>query len=477
MSAKLDPQTRRMFEAFLAKHKKVKLEPLSLAFDKQRDFIQDPARLKELFCTRRAAKSYTAGLYAFQVALDSPGCNVVLIGLTRESSKGIFWKDVLKDIDKRLGLGCKPNLSELSLTLPNGSFIFVTGIDASEEQMQKLLGRKYKLVVLDEGSTYSINLRSFVALMEPALTDQLGTLCMLGTSSNVTRGLFFDVSRGAEPGWSLHSWSAMDNPHMADNWAYNVACIETDRPEFLQSALFRQHFLNDWVIDESAKVYKYSPSKNLIRELPKLRLDGWQHVLGVDLGFDDQNSFSVLAFHEDDRRLFVKKVHKESGMDFTATAQFVEKLDKTYSFNYKVIDGANKQGVMEMNRRHGLSLFAADKTHKADFIRLMNDDFTQGVIQLLPDAQPVAEEYESLVWATDIAGKILEPRRENKNLPNHGCDSTLYGWRKCYQYLSEKPKAVPKAGTNEWADAEAERMLQHEIDIGEAEREQKDWGY
>src|SRR5277367_97209 len=104
------------------------------AFPLQRAFVDDPAKLKCLFCTRRSSKSYTAGLYAFYEALRYPHSNILLVGLTRLSSKGIFWKDILKNIDQKYGLGSTFNLTELNVTLPNGSMIQVAGIDADEDE-------------------------------------------------------------------------------------------------------------------------------------------------------------------------------------------------------------------------------------------------------------------------------------------------------------------------------------------------------
>jgi hypothetical protein len=474
----LGDEASSVFSQFLEMQdgqKSVALDPLSLAFGLQRDFILDQSRLKCLFCTRRAAKSYTGGIYLFKEALDHPGSNLLFIGLTRLSAKGIIWKDVFKDLDRRLGTDCRFNETELTVTFPNGSVIYVTGIDADEDEMMKLLGKKYRLVFLDEGSLYNVDLRTLVyGILKPAMADQLGTICMAGTSSNNTRGLFFDVTRGLEGGWSVHQWTAVENPHTVNNWLWEVAEIAHDRPGFMATALFRQWYLNEWVIDTAVLVYKYDHARNSLPAIPPALLvkqAGWQHVLGLDLGFSDECAFTVLAFHEEDPRLFLRYAYKESGMDFTATAALVKKLDEKYHFNFKVVDGANKQGVEEMNRRHGLSLVPAEKKDKVDFIRLMNDDMLQGVMVALPEAQPVVEEWGTLVWSTDLAGKIIEPRKENPNLPNHGTDATLYAWRKCYQYLSERPKPVAKPGTAAWAKAEEERMWEAELEGARAEAE------
>src|ERR1035437_3877387 len=78
-------------------------------FPQQEAFYKDPSRLKCLFCTRRAAKSFTLGLCALSEAIKHPGSNILLIGLTRASAKGIFWKDILKTINKKHKLNLKFN--------------------------------------------------------------------------------------------------------------------------------------------------------------------------------------------------------------------------------------------------------------------------------------------------------------------------------------------------------------------------------
>src|SRR4051812_20006487 len=74
------------------------------AFLEQRKFIDDPARHKALHCTRRAAKSYTAGLYMVETCLKYPGANCLFVGLTRQSALDIIMKDILKVIDRKHSL-------------------------------------------------------------------------------------------------------------------------------------------------------------------------------------------------------------------------------------------------------------------------------------------------------------------------------------------------------------------------------------
>ena len=153
-------------------------------FKVQQDFISHPARLKALFCTRRFGKSYTGGLYLVKEAYENPGVSCVYVALTRESASRIMIKDVLKPINKRFKLGMKFNKTTLTCTLPNGSVIYLGGADNTEDEMDKLLGQKYKLGIVDESASYTIDLRKLIyGALKPAMADLNGTIVMLGTPS------------------------------------------------------------------------------------------------------------------------------------------------------------------------------------------------------------------------------------------------------------------------------------------------------
>lgn len=421
------------------------------------------------FCTRRSAKSYSGGLYAFHEALTNPGCNVLITGLTRQSVKDIFWKDILKDINDRLHLGARPNATELTLTLPNASVIRLTGIDADEDEMKKVLGRKYRLVLIDEGSMYTINLRNFVygvlrpAMVDPGISGSRGTICLLGTASDFARGLFYDVSVGKEKGWAVSAWTAFDNPHVASNWQEELDEISRDRPEYLETPQFKQWYLNQWVVDEEKLCYKFNPEINLVKNLPTgLDPNGWiGRVLGVDVGWDDDNAFVLTAYHENDPCLYILKYWSRNKLTFNAVDDKVTefKNDPWWSPNKIIIDGADKQGVESMRERSGTAYEAADKHDKATFIELMNADFTAGKIKVLdiPGNRPLWEAWMALVWETD-GDKIKYPKKENKSLHHlsHGPDAALYAWRNGFHYHHQPPKKKLTVGRDEWLGKNAQ---------------------
>lgn len=442
---------------------------LGSTFSQQRAFIEDPARLKAVFCTRRAAKSFSAGLALCHAALSTPESDSLFIGLTKDSARRIIWNRILKVIDRVYGLNASFNETLRTMTFSNGSTVYIAGADVDEDEMNKLLGGKYKLVCIDEASMYTIDLHNMVyGILKPAMTDMRGTICLMGTSSNFARGLFFDITTGKEPGWSLHQWSAHDNPYVAKQWQEELDEIARERPLYMQTPQFKQWYLNMWEVDETKRCYRFDASKNLVKELPKPKDHSlWSVVLGVDLGWEDDNAFVLMAYHQHDPHLYVLSSYAKKRMTFDeVTAKIQEYMrDTVWGPNKVVIDGANKQGVESMRQRSAIPFEYADKQDKATFIELCNGDLVQTKIKVLdtPENRPLWEEMLSLVWETD-GDKIKLPKKEHPNLPNHRCDAFLYGWRMGYHYHWGPAEVVIPKYSPAWYEKQAE-------DIWERERE------
>lgn len=433
-------------------------------FPQQKNFVDDPTKLKALWCTRRAAKSYTAGLYLIKEAIENPKCNCMFVALTRESAEEILWKDVLKVINEKHNLGAIFNETKLTMRFNNGSLIRLKGVDKDEDEMNKILGKKHRLVCLDESSLYTINLQRLVyGILKPSVADpnkdgERGTICMMGTSSNFTQGLFFDITNKKEPGWSLHTWTALDNPYVKDQWQEELDDIKTNRPLFMETPLFKQWYLNQWVIDTEKLVYKFNQDRNLFDKRPEnIKPEGWSYVLGVDLGYEDDSAFVLCAFHENHDVLYVISTYNKKHMDITDVANKIKEYQVKYQIGKIIVDGSDKQSVEEMRRRHGVPLEAAEKPGKSDFIELLNAELIQAKILINRHCTNLIQEMMGLVWATE-GDKVKLPRKEHPSLPNHLCDAMLYAWRYCYSYMAEAIVKRPVMGTRQWQDEQNEKM-------------------
>lgn len=426
---------------------------LAGAFPAQLAFIRDAAPFKASFCTRRAAKSYSVGLEFIDDSFDHPRAHYLFLMTVRAQAERDFWNDVLKAIDRQYNLGIKFNETKLIATTPNGAKIYVGGADSTDDEWRKLIGGKYRKVHVDEAQAFvHQDLAQLVyEAFKPAVADYRGTIGLSGTPGMLNKGLFFDVTHGHESGWSVHRWKTSDNTsigpkgkRICDEVAAEIAELRLLKPGVELTPSFRRNYLAEWVIEDTDLVYRYAAERNSFVVLPSYPRGEWHHVLATDLGYNDPTSFTVCAYHDFDPCLYLVESSKESGMDLTAVAIRAKALDRKYDFDAMVIDGANKQAVEEMRKRHDVPWRAADKTGKSDFIELMNGEFIIGRIKLGPDCGPLAAEYADLIW-NDKATK----REEHPACENHCTDGALYGWRWCYQYLNQLQVPPPAPGSPE----------------------------
>lgn len=459
-----------------AQSRRPPVDLLASTFPEAQAYIRDSARLKSLFCTRRAAKSFSIGLEHVDSALRFGGKHLIL-GLTRESVRGAFWDDVLKAIDRKHDLGLIPNETRLEIRTPNGGTIHLLGMDAHEDEKRKALGQKYRKVAIDEAQGFKTDLEQLVfKTLGPATADLGGSITLAGTPGNLTRGLFYEVTTGKRKGWSQHEWDTFANTsipegetiRMCDRWRDQIAQLVAQNPRVVEVPWFRQEYRKEWVIETDKLVYRYAEGRNDFAVLPE---GVWHYVLGCDLGYNDPTAWVVCAYRDNDPVLYLLEAFKEAGLDVTAVAIRTRALMRRYEFDALIIDNANKQAVEEMRKRHGLPWRAADKTGKQDFIELMNAEYIMGNIRIGPACAALAEEYGGLIW-DDSGAK----REEHAACPNHLADGALYAWRHAYAYLERALVPPPAEGTPEWEDAEEQAQSERLQAEQAAELENARWG-
>lgn len=394
-------------------------------------------------------------MYAVQTALDNPGCNVLYIALTRESARKIFWKDIIKVLDKEHNLKLRLHNVHLTATFPNGSVIHLVGADAKADEMEKFLGAKYKLVIIDEGASFRQDLRKMCyQVIWPALADEQGTLCLVGTPGDVTKGLFFDVTTGQEKErkWSVHKWSTLDNPYMAENWKKDLDDLITNNPRIVETPAFKRMYLAEWVIDTDKLVYKLQEDS-----MVQYVKDEFKHyVMGVDLGYNDASAFVILGYTQD--RLYVVEAYKQEKMLIKDVAERIKYYQRRYNFDAIITDPASKQVVEELRQRYDIPLKSAEKTDKFSFIDLLNSDLILNKLQIFDTgADSLLEEMRSLVY-----DERSSKRAEHPNCENHLCDAMLYAWRYCYNYAWTPTESKAKASSEEYIEKywekESEKM-------------------
>lgn len=424
----------------------------AFAFDKQLNFIRDPARFKTAVCSRRAGKTLACAADLMDTATTLPG-DVAYITLSRKTAKKIIWRELLK-INKEFKLGAKLDNTELTLELPNGNMIYVSGAkDATE--IEKFRGLALRKVYIDESQSFRSYIEELIEdVIEPALTDFNGSLCLIGTPGPIPAGFFYDLSHN--PGWSHHKWTMQDNPHIKLKSGRDPADIIVElaarRGLSTASASIQREFFGQWVKDADSLVYKFDPIANIALQIPPIQ--DMTYIFGIDIGYKDADAIAVLGYDNKSKNVYLVHEYVQTKNDITSLVQEIERLRAVYQPVRLVMDAGalGKKIQEEIRHRHGLPVEAADKARKFEFIALLNDDLRTGKFKAVQGTRFEEDSYlTQWDWSDPVKPKISDIYHTDIG------DAVLYAWRECRHYFYEAPKPTMRHDSNEFMLALEER--------------------
>lgn len=428
--------------------------------------IIDPAPYATEVTTRRAGKTTGRAADHIDTALKFPKTNSVYITLTRSNAKKIMFP-IIQDINLRYNLGAEPNIQDLCFSFPNQSKIYLAGVK-DQMSIHNFRGMKNKLVTIDEPQSMRPYIQELIDdILAPSLIDDDGRLRLSGTPGPIPKGYFYDVCQSRE--WSHHFFTMFDNPFMDQpklrlDMELKRRGVQIDHPSI------QREFFGKWVIDLESLVIYYNESCNYI-ELPPVK---WEHVISVDVGFEDSDAISVIAFSSDSPTAYLVEEFVKNKQGITELTQQIEHLIEKYNPFKIVMDtgGLGKKIAEEMKKRYGLPIEAADKTRKFEFIEILNDALRTGRFKVKSDSV-FAQDAMLLEWETDLEKqrRIISPRYHSDII-----DAVLYGFRESLQWLYVPRVSKPKPGTKEWQDAQEKEHLQRlEDDLIATKAERDFW--
>ena len=454
----LNQELKRRFPQAAKKH----YDFVDYNFKRQAEILADNRQYQWWLFTRRFGKSTTFAKKACGVAANRPNSKVLYLALTLQSAKGILWDAVEGEL-KREKVEFRSYENEGEFYLKNNSVIKFFGVDSNYKEMKKILGQAYDLVGIDESGSMTIDVENLIMQMiDPALIDRQGSLVMLGTAENIPATFYQKVTEGKhlDLPWSGHKGSTEESPYTGPAFKAKKEQLLKSNPLVVNASWFKAHYLNEWSSDDELIIIHFNQDINTAEKLPDF--NDWIFGLGVDLGFNDDSSFSLNAISRKSPYLYTIKSFKTPGMDLTDVSNTIKKIYQEYPFTWLIIDGANKQGIEEMKNRHKLPIapVAAEKQDKATFLRLMDDDYKQGKIKHIKgECRALETEQKSLVW-------IKDSNEEDPRCQNHANDSQLYIWRKMRNYF--------EAEVSEWKtpDQKMEEQFLKESQQAIEEREE-----
>lgn len=445
-----------VIEAQLAINAKPRFDLELFLFKEQLLLARDPAKFATAVCSVRAGKTVTCAADLIDTCLTKPGVVGLYITLARSSAKRIIWPDLHK-INREFDLGGVPNESDLSFKFPNGSIIYCSGASDAAE-IEKFRGlSNVALAYIDESQAFRAHIKELVEeILIKRLYDTNGRLRLIGTPGPIPAGYFYDASQSSQ--WSHHAWTLHDNPWIERKSGCTVAqLIAQDcarKGVDLNDPSIQRECFGRWALDVDSLLLEYEAERNHYDALPR---GNYVYILGMDFGFEDADSFSVLGWRQGSPDTYLVEELVAAKQTYEQMVVNFETLHKKYPLSRVVADpgGGGKKLIESLRPRYLIPMQAADKQGKIANYGLLNNALRTGRFFAKRDSR----------FAQDC--NLLE-RDKDKSTPektvvkghSDAIDSALYAFRESPAYGYTPPIAAPVQGTPEWAIAEQEKMRQ-----------------
>ena len=424
---------------------------------------------RQLFVAQNSLISHNSGKSVgiaadmIDTAQNEKEANLLYITQTQGAARNIIWGELLKILEE-YEIEAKVDNTRLSIMFDNKSKIYLAGAKDHTE-VAKFRGYKLRKCYIDEAQSIRPSILTELVndVIIPALRDLRGDLVLTGTPGPVCAGPYYEYSQS--PNWDSQHWSAFDNPFMHNLPELDlnqtlaeervIRGIDESDPSYVRETYGK------WVEDLDSLVFKFNKDRNIYTTLP---IDGeWTYVMGVDLGWDDADSVSILGYNSFHKKIYIIEEWEKSKQTITELVKKVTHYKETYNPVKIVVDAGalGKKINEEIRQRHGLHMDAADKARKVEYIELLNDDLRTGKF-MVPQNSVFEEESRLVIWDKDSILRNPERPKISDVYHSNLMDSTLYAWRECKHFLGAKPIDPPKINTdeymNEMEEKEAEKV-------------------
>lgn len=444
-------------------------------FPQQYSFVSDSSPYKIAVTSRRAGKTVACAAHLLDTALSKDNVNCLYITLSRNNAKKLVWRE-LRRLNKEYKLGGKENQSELSIQFANGSFIYVSGAKDTSE-IEKFRGLAIKLCYIDECQSFRPYLKDLIEdIIDPALMDHAGSLCLIGTPGPVPTGYFHKCATDTSTTWSRHYWTFRDNPHIITRHnkthqelldrTLKLRGVSVDDPSI------QREWFGRWVLDDNALLLRYNEAINDFNEMQPVE---YSYILGIDLGFKDADALAVIAWAESDPYTYLVEEVVATKQGLTELVNEINKLRSKYKISKMVIDegGLGKKLAEELRRRHAIPVQAADKVRKMENIAFLNDALRTGRFKAKPTSRFAQDSF-----LVEIDREKTTPTKIVVKNSFHSdiIDAVLYAFKESPAFSYTPPIKKPTLGTKEWFSNEITEMEEAAIEYFTAlEKAEKGW--
>lgn len=384
-------------------------------FHEQRQVLYEINHSKRIICccSRRAGKTDLAS-GAINIASMLPNTRIIYINLTYTNALTQIFENAVERSEKAGLPITSSSKSSGEIEWSNGSSLRICG-NSNNAEIDKLRGeKKVSLVIIDEffhqrNMEYAIN-----EVIGPLMLDiSNSTILCLGTPPRIPKTYGERVWK-TEKGWKKFHWTAEDNPYIPNYEEFiEELCknkgITKDAP-FIQ----REYYGVIGAYDTEAQVMKDYKTYKLDEPLDFVpdKID-----IGIDWGFEDNNSIIALAYNNEKARvIFERKFNRAS------ISEIIKQVQEVYSDSKKFLIENNKDAsisdvnlycdtnakelIYELYSTYHLPAFTCYKYNKQAAISMMAEFCRTGKI-VVPHEGILSDEFDRILYKRDEEDNVL----------------------------------------------------------------------
>jgi len=339
----------------------------------QKEIINHPARFKCLIAGRRFSKTFIAMNSLVKYA-RFPGKKCMYVAPTYSMAKQIVWED-LKTMLRDRNWAKKINESELTITLVNGSRIFLRSAD----RFDNIRGMGLDYVVIDEAA--DIQEEAWKAVIRPTLSDRQGDALIIGTPKG--RNWLYDVYNDAK---HLDDWESWQKKTI-DGGQVSAEELEQAKRD-LDERTYKQEYEATFV-EYSGLIY-YAFGEHNIKDM-EFGGENIQIPLHIGIDFNVDPGCAVIGFQHS------KGIHIYDEIEIwgTDTQEMTSEIQRRYP-NRKMFAYPDASGAQRRTSAGGIT----------DHIILKNSGMTLRVGATNPSVKDRIASVNSVCKSQDGATKL-----------------------------------------------------------------------
>ena len=425
-------------------------------FNEQRQVLYEINHAKRIAvcCSRRAGKTDLAS-GAINIASMIPNTRIIYINLTYTNALTQIFDNTVERSEKSGLVITNSSKSSGEIEWSNGSSLRICG-NSNNAEIDKLRGEKrVSLVIIDEffhqrNMEYAIN-----EVIGPLMLDiSNSTILCLGTPPRIPK-TYGERVWTTEKGWKKFHWTAEDNPYIPNYEEFiEELCknkgITKDAP-FIQ----REYYGVIGAYDKEAMVmkdYKTYGAGEPLDFVPE------KVYIGIDWGFEDNNSIIALAASNEKARVIeerkfnrasISEIIKQIGEVYSNSKKFLIENNKNANISDVNIycDTNNKELIYELYSVQKLPAYCCYKYNKAMAISQMSEFCRTGQI-VVPKDGILADEFDRTLYKRDEEDNVLSEIDDDLFHPD-SVFALLYAVR---QYWFDYGKPLGGESSEDWQE-------------------------